>query len=122
MYEHSDIIVVGAGGRGGAGTFQEFLGGLLLWHNKSPVFQPNSKHIHTIQTCPMIVDNRLGMFSSMVELGKRLGYQEHFRVVEGTSAVTQKITEILRQERTPGFGGNGIGRNSRGSGGGQLYR
>lgn len=91
MYEHSDIIVVGAGGRGGAGTFQEFLGGLLLWQNKSQIFQPNRRHIHQIETCPMIVDNRLGMFTSMIELGSRLGYKEHFRVVEGTDEVIKKF-------------------------------
>lgn len=101
MFAPSDFVVASAGGRGGAGTLQEILGAFVIAkHNKKEMF--NDRGLK-----PVIVDNRLGIWTNLQNALKPFGIEEGKGIsyVSGTDEVIEKIDiyqsgeEILKDWR-----------------------
>lgn len=96
MIKQADAIVIGGGGRGGCGTFQELMACVHSITQGVHSRLMRSKDGATFK--PIIFDDRKELWAPAIELCKHFGLEEgkHFHIAKGT----EQVVDIIQRVRT----------------------
>lgn len=101
ILSHGQFSVIGAGGRGGAGTAKEFSSYLLTQYNNSRATNYIDRNGEK-QPKPVFIDDRLGIMSPLAKIAQvlSLNEKEHIRKCSSSEEVLTGIDSYLAARRS----------------------